>query len=92
MNVIGPETGGLPEPRLYELQFRDSRVETPTSMTFRFSTVGTGLRYLSNQAVRIAIPGLEDPWGPVRVFSLSSSPSNPTFIWGWCASAQRKNG
>ncbi len=44
-------------------------------MTFRFSTEGTGFRYLSNQAVRVHLPGVDDPWGAVRTFSLSSSPS-----------------
>ena len=44
-------------------------------MTFRFSTTGTDFHYLSSQAVRIALPGVEDPWGPVRTFSLSSSPT-----------------
>jgi ferredoxin-NADP reductase len=44
-------------------------------MTFRFSTEGTGFRYLSNQAIRLALPEVDDPWGAVRTFSLSSSPS-----------------
>jgi glycine betaine catabolism B len=44
-------------------------------MTFRFSTEGTPFRYLSNQAIRLALPGVEDPWGAVRSFSLSSSPT-----------------
>jgi ferredoxin-NADP reductase len=44
-------------------------------MTFHFSTEGTGFRYLSNQAIRLALPGVDDPWGAVRSLSLSSSPS-----------------
>ncbi len=44
-------------------------------MTFRFSTEGTGFRYLSNQAIRLVLPGVDDPWGAARMFSLSSSPS-----------------
>jgi ferredoxin-NADP reductase len=44
-------------------------------MTFRFSTEGTGFRYLSNQAIRLSLPGVDDPWGAARTFSLSSSPS-----------------
>jgi ferredoxin-NADP reductase len=44
-------------------------------MTFHFSTKASGFRYLSNQAVRLALPGVDDPWGAVRSFSLSSSPS-----------------
>jgi glycine betaine catabolism B len=50
-------------------------------MTFRFSTAGTMFRYLSNQAVRLSLPGVDDPWGAVRTFSLSSSPTEA----GWIA-------
>lgn len=64
-----------PRPKGYELAFLDSRMETPTSMTFRFSTEGTDFRYLSNQAVRVVLPWVRDPWGPGRMFSLSSSPT-----------------
>jgi ferredoxin-NADP reductase len=53
-------------------------------MTFRFSTEGSGFRYLSNQAVRLSLPGVEDPWGPVRTFSLSSSPTEPGQISVTC--------
>jgi ferredoxin-NADP reductase len=53
-------------------------------MTFRFSTQGTGFRYLSNQAVRLSLPGVADPWGPARAFSLSSSPSEAGFISVTC--------
>lgn len=44
-------------------------------MTFRFSTVGSGFEYRSNQAIRLALPGVDDPWGAARSFSLSSSPT-----------------
>ncbi|MCI4318953.1 MAG: FAD-dependent oxidoreductase [Thermoplasmata archaeon] len=44
-------------------------------MTFEFSTANTGFRYLSQQAIRLALPGVEDPWGAARTFSLSSSPT-----------------
>ncbi|MGA8710842.1 MAG: FAD-dependent oxidoreductase [Thermoplasmata archaeon] len=53
-------------------------------MTFRFSTKGTGFRYLSNQAVRLSLPGVDDPWGAARTFSLSSSPSEPDQISVTC--------
>lgn len=46
-------------------------------MTFRFSTEGTEFGYRSNQAIRLILPGVQDPWGPARSFSLSSSPSEP---------------
>jgi glycine betaine catabolism B len=53
-------------------------------MTFRFSTRGTGFRYLSNQAIRLALPGVDDPWGAARSFSLSSSPSESGHISVTC--------
>ncbi len=53
-------------------------------MTFRFSTEGTEFAYLSNQAVRLALPGVDDPWGAVRSFSLSSSPSEAGHIAVTC--------
>ncbi len=49
-------------------------------MTFRFSTRGTGFQYRSNQAVRLVLPGVQDPWGPARSLSLSSSPSEAGHI------------
>jgi ferredoxin-NADP reductase len=65
----------LPVPARYVLPLLEARRESPTAMTFRFSTRGTGFRYLSNQAIRLSLPGVDDPWGAVRTFSLSSSPS-----------------
>jgi len=53
-------------------------------MTFRFSTEGTGFQYLSNQAIRMVLPGVDDPWGAARMFSLSSSPSEPGAIAVTC--------
>ncbi|MCI4365968.1 MAG: FAD-dependent oxidoreductase, partial [Thermoplasmata archaeon] len=38
----------------------------------------------SNQAIRLALPGVDDPWGAVRSFSLSSSPSEPGRIAVTC--------
>jgi glycine betaine catabolism B len=80
MHVLGNPASGLTKPRRFVLPLLESRRESPTSMTFRFSTEGTGFHYLSNQAVRLALPGVDDPWGAVRSFSLSSSPSEPGFI------------
>lgn len=74
----------LPAPRRFVLPLIGHRRESPTSMTFRFSTEGTEFRYLSNQAIRLALPGVDDPWGAVRAFSLSSSPSEPGFISVTC--------
>jgi glycine betaine catabolism B len=70
----------LPRPQRFVLPLLDSRRESPTVMTFRFSTKGTDFRYRSNQAIRLALPGVEDPWGAARSFSLSSSPSEKDHI------------
>lgn len=75
MNVIGGRRPDLPVPAPYVLPLIESRRESPTSMTFRFSTEATRFRYLSNQAIRMSLPGVEDPWGATRTFSLSSSPT-----------------
>ncbi|MFZ0831028.1 MAG: FAD-dependent oxidoreductase [Thermoplasmata archaeon] len=53
-------------------------------MTFRFSTKGSGFEYWSNQAIRLALPGVDDPWGAARSFSLSSSPSETGHIAVTC--------
>jgi ferredoxin-NADP reductase len=53
-------------------------------MTFRFSTEGTDFTYRSNQAIRLALPGVDDPWGAVRAFSLSSSPTEAGFLAVTC--------
>jgi len=74
----------LPPPRRVVLPLLDSRRESPSVMTFRFSTEGSGFHYLSNQAVRLALPGVNDPWGAVRTFSLSSSPSERDHIAVTC--------
>ena len=75
MHVIGGPRLVLPPPGAYTLPLLESQRESPSTMTFRFSTEGTEFRYLSNQAIRLALPGVADPWGAVRSFSLSSSPS-----------------
>ena len=84
MHVIGNKIPDVPRPQRFVLRLLESRRESPTSMTFRFSTEGTGFRYLSNQAVRVSLPGVDDPWGAVRSFSLSSSPSEPGSIAVTC--------
>ena len=64
-------------PGRYQFEYIDSKRETPTTASYRFSTRGSGFRYLSNQAIRLILPRVEDPWGPARTFSLSSSPTEP---------------
>lgn len=80
MRVLPSAPSPLPPPQAFRLRFRDHRVETPTSATFRFDTTGTGFEYRSNQAIRLTLFGVRDPWGPTRSFSLSSSPTENGFI------------
>ncbi len=49
-----------------------SQPETPSVTTFRFARV---FDYLPNQFVTLKLHGIQDPWGPMRRFSLSSSPT-----------------
>lgn len=74
--MIPMASGG---PRRFTLPFLDQTPETPTSATFRFSLAGSGFRYRSNQAVLLGLP-VNDPWGPYRLFSLSSSPTEREWI------------
>jgi ferredoxin-NADP reductase len=75
VHVLGGPPQELPSPRRFVLPLLSSRRESPSAMTFHFALAGSGFRYLSNQAIRLALPGVADPWGAVRTFSLSSSPS-----------------
>jgi glycine betaine catabolism B len=84
MHVIGGPPSHLPAPARFVLPLLESRHESPSVMTFRFSTERSGFRYLSNQAIRLALPGVEDPWGAARTFSLSSSPSETGHISVTC--------
>ncbi|MFZ3355188.1 MAG: FAD-dependent oxidoreductase [Thermoplasmata archaeon] len=84
MHVLGGPALGLPRPQRVVLPLLESRRESPTVMTFLFSTEGTGFQYLSNQAVRLVLPGVDDPWGAARTFSLSSSPSEADRISVTC--------
>jgi glycine betaine catabolism B len=84
VHVIDGALKELPRPGRFVLPLLESRRESPTVMTFRFSTEAVSFRYLSNQAVRVALPGVDDPWGAARSFSLSSSPSEEGFIAVTC--------
>jgi ferredoxin-NADP reductase len=53
-------------------------------MSFDFSTEGTGFRYRSQQAVRVGLPGVPDPWGAARTFSMSSSPTETGHLTVTC--------
>jgi glycine betaine catabolism B len=74
MNVLPPQRRG------YSLPFLDRRQETPSAMTFRFAIQGSGFRFRSNQAIRLQLPDIQDPWGPSRLFSISSSPTETDWI------------
>jgi glycine betaine catabolism B len=84
VQVIGGGNPNLPRPARYVLPLLESRRESPSAMTFHFSIEGSGFRYLSNQAIRLALPGVDNPWGAVRSFSLSSSPSESDRISVTC--------
>lgn len=75
MDPLPVRPAAADRPARYPWEYVGSHPETPTATTFRFSTRGTGFRYRSNQAVRLVLPGVVDPWGPARTFSLSSSPT-----------------
>lgn len=75
MNVLPSAERVVGPPRRYQFSFVSSHAETPTATTFTFSTAGTDFNFRSNQAIRLGLPHVEDPWGPARTFSLSSSPS-----------------
>jgi len=75
VHVLGGPAPEIPRPGRYVLPLLERRSESPSVMTFHFSTRGSGFRYLSNQAIRLSLPGVDDPWGAVRAFSLSSSPT-----------------
>ncbi|MCI4343179.1 MAG: FAD-dependent oxidoreductase [Thermoplasmata archaeon] len=74
----------LPKPQRVILPLLAKRRESPTVMTFDFATQDSGFHYLSNQAVRLSLPGVDDPWGAVRSFSLSSSPTETDRISVTC--------
>jgi glycine betaine catabolism B len=79
----GPRDHRSP-PARYDLPLVESRPVSPTAMTFRFSTEGTDFHYRSQQAVRLHLPGVDDPWGATRAFSLSSSPTEKGTIAVTC--------
>ncbi len=71
-----PSSLGAPRPPgEFRFPLRDIRRETPSVTTFRFDTQGSGFSYLPNQFVFLGLPGVQDPRGPFRPFSLSSSPT-----------------
>lgn len=53
----------------------DSRKETPSARTFCFELDSGGLDYRPGQYITVRLEGIEDPRGPQRPFTLSSSPT-----------------
>ncbi len=74
VHVVGGD-GDVPFPRRLVVRLLENRIESPSVRSFVFSTAGTGFAYRSNQAIRLMLPGVDDPWGAARSLSLSSSPS-----------------
>lgn len=62
------------------LQFRDSRQETPSVRTFRFQPRSPGFHWQAGQNLVMTIPGLSDPRGPTRPFTISSSPTEDGIV------------
>ncbi|HZY70205.1 MAG TPA: FAD-dependent oxidoreductase [Thermoplasmata archaeon] len=81
---MGGTLGVLPTARRrFLLPFLDQRIETPTTATFRFDRTSSGYEFRSNQAIRLGLR-VDDPWGPYRLFSLSSSPTETDWISVTC--------
>jgi ferredoxin-NADP reductase len=57
------------------LRFRDSTAETHEVRTFRFDPPETGFEWKAGQNLVLTIPGLVDPRGATRPFTISSSPT-----------------
>jgi ferredoxin-NADP reductase len=64
-----------PSPTRGPLRFRDSVAETHTVRTFRFDPTGGSFVWRAGQNLVMTIPGLHDPRGPTRPFTISSSPT-----------------
>src|SRR5580658_3030650 len=79
-----PLPPNVPRPQRFSLPLLAKRRESPSVMTFDFSTAGVPFEYRPNQAIRLSLPGIEDPWGAVRTFSLSSSPTETDRISVTC--------
>ncbi|MGA7922419.1 MAG: FAD-dependent oxidoreductase [Thermoplasmata archaeon] len=57
------------------LRFRDSVAETRDVRTFRFDPIGGSFAWRAGQNLVMTIPGVDDPRGPTRPFTISSSPT-----------------
>jgi ferredoxin-NADP reductase len=57
------------------LRFRDSAPETRDVRTFRFDPPEADFTWQAGQNLVMTVPGLDDPRGPTRPFTISSSPT-----------------
>jgi ferredoxin-NADP reductase len=67
-------------PQLLRLPLLDSQAETPSVTTFRFDLGGREVDYRPGQYGLLKLEGVEDPRGPQRQFTLSSSPTEDGFV------------
>ena len=58
----------------------DSQNETSSARTFRFDLGSPPYVWKAGQNLVMTIPGVEDPRGPTRPFTVSSSPTEPGFL------------
>jgi ferredoxin-NADP reductase len=71
--IAPPETPSKNLPR--KLSFSRSVQETHDVTTFRFSMGEEPFVWRAGQFLELSFPGLEDPRGPTRLFTISSSPT-----------------
>lgn len=64
----------------HRVRFLDSHVETPEAATFRFELGTPPYVWTPGQNLVLTIPAVEDPRGPTRPFTVSSSPTEPGFL------------
>jgi ferredoxin-NADP reductase len=76
--MADPESPTPAPPQL--LVFRNSHPETHEVRTFRFDRPVQGFEWRAGQNLVMTIPGLEDPRGPTRPFTISSSPTESGVI------------
>ena len=64
------------EPLQWESRLREVRRETPTVRTFFFDPPPGPFVFREGQYLAVRLPGVEDPRGDSRTFSISSAPSD----------------
>jgi ferredoxin-NADP reductase len=74
------ETGPAGAPPGAALRLRDSIAETRDVRTFRFHPPAGGFSWKAGQNLVMTIPDVDDPRGPTRPFTISSSPTEEGVI------------